>query len=36
MPKDIEGPYEYVGTIIYSGFTRDKAYDENSDVNKKR
>ncbi|MFS8501973.1 MAG: family 43 glycosylhydrolase [Caldicoprobacter sp.] len=36
VSKDIEGPYEYVGTIIYSGFTRDKAYDENSDVNKKR
>nr|PZN11428.1 MAG: arabinanase [Caldicoprobacter oshimai] len=35
VSKDIEGPYEYVDTIIYSGFTRDEAYDKNSDVNKK-
>lgn len=35
VSKDIEGPYEYVDTIIYSGFTRDEAYDEDSDVNKK-
>lgn len=35
VSKDIEGPYEYVDTIVYSGFTRDEAYDANSDVNKK-
>ena len=33
--KQIEGPYQYVDTIIYSGFTRDEAYDRNSTVNKK-
>ncbi|MBB6678556.1 family 43 glycosylhydrolase [Cohnella lubricantis] len=30
----IEGPYEYVDTIIYSGFTRNEAYDANSTINK--
>ena len=35
VSQNIEGPYEYVDTIIYSGFTRDEAYDQNSDVNKK-
>lgn len=33
--KDIEGPYVYVDTIIYSGFTRDEAYDDKSTINKK-
>jgi len=33
--KHIEGPYTYVDTIVYSGFTRDEAYDANSRVNKK-
>jgi arabinan endo-1,5-alpha-L-arabinosidase len=31
----IEGPYTYVDTIIYSGFTRDDAMDANSVTNKK-
>ncbi|MBT2757383.1 family 43 glycosylhydrolase [Mesobacillus foraminis] len=35
VSKDIEGPYKYVDTIVYSGFTRDEAYDANSKVNKK-
>jgi len=35
VSKNIEGPYEYVDTIIYSGFTREEAYDNNSNVNKK-
>ncbi|WP_416151886.1 lipocalin-like domain-containing protein [Salipaludibacillus sp. HK11] len=34
VSQDIEGPYEYVDTIVYSGFTEGEAYDENSDVNK--
>lgn len=34
VSQDIEGPYEYVDTLIYSGFTENEAYDENSDVNK--
>jgi len=33
--KQIEGPYKYVDTIVYSGFTRDEAFDRNSAVNKK-
>jgi len=32
--KTIEGPYEYVDTIIYSGFTQNEAYDANSSINK--
>jgi arabinan endo-1,5-alpha-L-arabinosidase len=32
--KTIEGPYTYADTIVYSGFTRDDAYDVNSNVNK--
>jgi Beta-xylosidase len=32
--RHIEGPYEYVDTIVYSGFTRQEAYDADSDVNK--
>ncbi|XEC94526.1 LamG-like jellyroll fold domain-containing protein [Paenibacillus tarimensis] len=35
VSKEIEGPYTYVDTIVYSGFTRDEAYDNNSQVNKK-
>jgi arabinan endo-1,5-alpha-L-arabinosidase len=35
VSQNIEGPYEYVDTIIYSGFTRDEGYDANSTVNKK-
>ncbi|MDC3417554.1 lipocalin-like domain-containing protein [Aquibacillus salsiterrae] len=34
VSKNIEGPYEYVDTIMYSGFTNKDAYDRNSDVNK--
>ncbi|MDQ0112180.1 LamG-like jellyroll fold domain-containing protein [Paenibacillus harenae] len=33
--QSIEGPYEYVDTIIYSGFTQDTAMDENSVIDKK-
>lgn len=32
--KEIEGPYTYVDTIVYSGFTREEANDEHSLVNK--
>lgn len=35
VSQDIEGPYKYVDTIVYSGFTEEEAYDEDSDVNKK-
>ncbi len=35
VAKNIEGPYTYVDTVVYSGFTRDEAYDANSTVNKK-
>lgn len=35
VSKEIEGPYRYVDTVVYSGFTRDEAYDNNSEVNKK-
>jgi arabinan endo-1,5-alpha-L-arabinosidase len=34
VSKNIEGPYTYKDTIMYSGFTENEAYDENSDVNK--
>ncbi len=34
VSKEIEGPYEYVDTVVYSGFTEHEAYDNNSDVNK--
>ncbi|MBM7572983.1 LamG-like jellyroll fold domain-containing protein [Aquibacillus albus] len=34
VSKDVEGPYEYLDTIMYSGFTNYEAYDNNSDVNK--
>lgn len=29
----IEGPYHYVNTVVYSGFTKEEAYDTNSKVN---
>lgn len=35
VSQNIEGPYKYADTIVYSGFTRDEAYDANSTVNKK-
>ncbi|GAE37106.1 LamG-like jellyroll fold domain-containing protein [Halalkalibacter akibai] len=34
VSKDIEGPFEYVDTIMYSGFFNRDAYDNNSRVNK--
>lgn len=34
VAKDIEGPYQYTDTIIYSGFTKRKAYDRRSKVDK--
>ncbi|SFL73068.1 arabinan endo-1,5-alpha-L-arabinosidase [Gracilibacillus orientalis] len=34
VSKDMEGPYEYTDTIMYSGFTNYESYDDNSDVNK--
>ena len=34
VAKNIEGPYQYVDTLIYSGFTATESYDEKSDVNK--
>lgn len=34
VSKDIEGPYRYVDTLVYSGFTENEAYDDKSDVNK--
>lgn len=34
VSQDIEGPYEYVDTIVYSGFTENEAYDDDSEVNK--
>ncbi|WP_100406026.1 LamG-like jellyroll fold domain-containing protein [Bacillus solitudinis] len=35
VSKEIEGPFTYVDTIMYSGFYEDEAYDANSTVNKK-
>ncbi|WP_028612134.1 LamG-like jellyroll fold domain-containing protein [Paenibacillus harenae] len=35
VSQNIEGPYTYGDTIVYSGFTRDEAYDTNSVINKK-
>lgn len=34
VSKDVEGPYEYTDTIMYSGFHNEEAYDDHSDVNK--
>lgn len=33
--QNIEGPYTYGNTVIYSGFTKDEDYDTNSKINKK-
>ena len=33
ISKNIEGPYVYENTIIYSGFTDKDSYDDNSNVN---
>ncbi|MDO7907684.1 LamG-like jellyroll fold domain-containing protein [Paenibacillus sp. JX-17] len=35
VSKQIEGPYTYGGTVVYSGFTRDDAKDKDSVINKK-
>lgn len=35
VSQNIEGPYVYGGTVIYSGFTADEAYDANSTIDKK-
>ncbi|WP_327205184.1 Ig-like domain-containing protein [Paenibacillus sp. Soil522] len=35
VSQNIEGPYTYVDTIIYSGFTQNDAYDNRSVINKK-
>ncbi|OWA35555.1 arabinanase [Saccharibacillus sp. O16] len=32
--KNIEGPYEYGDTVVYSGFTEKESYDKDSKVNK--
>ncbi len=34
ISQEIEGPYTYVDTIIYSGFTKEEAYDRDSKINK--
>ncbi|GEN56730.1 hypothetical protein GCM10012290_15300 [Halolactibacillus alkaliphilus] len=34
VAKEIEGPYEHVDTVIYSGFTNHEAYDADSTINK--
>ncbi|MDQ0257359.1 arabinan endo-1,5-alpha-L-arabinosidase [Evansella vedderi] len=34
VSQDIDGPFEYVDTIMYSGFYDHEAYDNNSNVNK--
>lgn len=35
VSKNIEGPYTYVDTIVYSGFTEKTAFDKDSVVDKK-
>jgi len=35
VSQNIEGPYEYVDTIVYSGFTKESAQDANSNIDKK-
>ncbi len=35
VSRNIEGPYTYVDTILYSGFTLNDSYDANSDINTK-
>lgn len=34
VSKNIEGPYTYVDTLVYSGFTQNDAYDSGSRINK--
>ncbi len=34
VSENVEGPYKYVDTIVYSGFTKFDAYDPDSRVNK--
>lgn len=34
VSKNIEGPYTYADTLVYSGFTKIDAYDTNSKINK--
>jgi len=34
VSQEIEGPYTYVDTIIYSGFSKKKAIDDKSKINK--
>ncbi|AET60498.1 beta-xylosidase [Paenibacillus terrae HPL-003] len=35
VAPQIEGPYQYVDTIVYTGFTKETAYDKDSKVDKK-
>ncbi len=35
VSQNIEGPYEFVDTLIYSGFTRESAKDNGSQIDKK-
>jgi len=35
VSSSIEGPYRYVDTIVYSGFTKEEQYDADSRVNKR-
>lgn len=35
VSQNVEGPYTYVDTIVYSGFTKGDAHDENSSINTK-
>lgn len=35
VSQNIEGPYTYVDTIVYTGFTQNDAYDNRSVINKK-
>jgi len=33
VSENVEGPYTYVDTIVYSGFTKEECYDTNSKIN---
>jgi arabinan endo-1,5-alpha-L-arabinosidase len=35
VSKNIQGPYKYIDTVIYSGMTEEEDYDSDSKVNKK-
>ncbi|RXI96735.1 arabinan endo-1,5-alpha-L-arabinosidase [Anaerobacillus alkaliphilus] len=35
VAQNIEGPFHYVDTVVYSGFTENDAYDQDSEINKK-